>query len=141
MAPRRFIWLTTPALAGGRHAHLKLPSIGPDLPGIGLGLHGVVVCLLSLVFGLLGLLVGLVGPFLCLLSTLVGLLGLVLRLLHQAQRTPIPADAVVENRANPAPSPEQCVIDAERAQTLRVLVAKLSVSIEATKLPGFSPVE
>jgi RNA polymerase sigma factor (sigma-70 family) len=48
-----------------------------------------------------------------------------LRLLHQAQRTPIPADAVVDNSANPAPSPEQCVIDAETAQTLRVLVAKL----------------
>jgi RNA polymerase sigma factor (sigma-70 family) len=48
-----------------------------------------------------------------------------LRLLHQAQRNPIPADAVVDNSADPAPSPEQCVIDAETAQTLRLLVAKL----------------
>jgi RNA polymerase sigma factor (sigma-70 family) len=48
-----------------------------------------------------------------------------LRLLHQAQRTPIPTDAVVDTIADPAPNPEQRVIDAETAQTLRLLVAKL----------------
>jgi RNA polymerase sigma factor (sigma-70 family) len=48
-----------------------------------------------------------------------------LRLLNQAHRTPIPADAVVDNAADPAPSPEQRVIDAETTQTLRMLVAEL----------------
>ena len=48
-----------------------------------------------------------------------------LRLLHHAQRTPIPTDTVVDKITDPAPNPEQRVIDAETAQTLGVLVAKL----------------
>lgn len=48
-----------------------------------------------------------------------------LHILHQARRTPTVADVVVDNVADPAASPEQRVIDAETAQTLRMLVAEL----------------
>jgi RNA polymerase sigma factor (sigma-70 family) len=48
-----------------------------------------------------------------------------LRILHQAQRTPLPTDAMVDHLTDPTPGPEQRVIDAETAQTLRVLVAEL----------------
>ena len=48
-----------------------------------------------------------------------------LRILHQAQRTPLPTDALVDHLTDPTPGPEQRVIDAETAQTLRVLVAEL----------------
>jgi RNA polymerase sigma factor (sigma-70 family) len=48
-----------------------------------------------------------------------------LRILHQTHRTPTPADAVVDNLADPTPGPEQRVIDAETVQTLRILVAEL----------------
>lgn len=48
-----------------------------------------------------------------------------LRLLHQGQRTPTLTDAVVDNLADPAPGPEQRVVDAETTRTLRMLVAEL----------------
>jgi RNA polymerase sigma factor (sigma-70 family) len=48
-----------------------------------------------------------------------------LRILYQAQRTPLPTDALVDHLTDPTPGPEQRVIDAETAQTLRVLVAEL----------------
>ncbi|MGH3784250.1 MAG: RNA polymerase sigma factor [Pseudonocardiaceae bacterium] len=48
-----------------------------------------------------------------------------LHILHQAKRTPTVTDVVVANVADPAASPEQHVIDAETAQTLRMLVAEL----------------
>ncbi|HSZ28539.1 MAG TPA: sigma-70 family RNA polymerase sigma factor [Pseudonocardiaceae bacterium] len=48
-----------------------------------------------------------------------------LHILHHAQRTPTPTDAVVDNIADPAASPEQRIIDTETAQTLRKLVAEL----------------
>ena len=49
-----------------------------------------------------------------------------LHILHQAKRSPTVTDVVVDNVADPAASPEQRVIDADTAQTLRILVAELS---------------
>ena len=49
-----------------------------------------------------------------------------LHILHQAKRTPTVTDVVMDNVADPAASPEQRVIDADTAQTLRMLVAELS---------------
>jgi RNA polymerase sigma factor (sigma-70 family) len=48
-----------------------------------------------------------------------------LRLLHHAQHIPTPTDTLVDTIADPAASPEQRIIDAETAQTLRTLVAEL----------------
>lgn len=48
-----------------------------------------------------------------------------LRILHQRQRNPTLTDAVVDNLADPAPGPEQHVVDAETTQTLHMLVAEL----------------
>ncbi|MDQ3885830.1 MAG: sigma-70 family RNA polymerase sigma factor [Actinomycetota bacterium] len=48
-----------------------------------------------------------------------------LNILRQGKRAPAPTDAVVDNVVDPSVSPEQRVIDAETAQTLRNLVAEL----------------
>ncbi|HZD15087.1 MAG TPA: sigma-70 family RNA polymerase sigma factor [Pseudonocardiaceae bacterium] len=48
-----------------------------------------------------------------------------LRILRQAKRAPIPADTVMAAVADPAVDPEQRVIDAETARTLRELLAEL----------------
>lgn len=48
-----------------------------------------------------------------------------LRLLRQAKRTPTPTDAGMVNVADAAVGPEQRVIDAETARTLRELLAEL----------------
>jgi RNA polymerase sigma factor (sigma-70 family) len=48
-----------------------------------------------------------------------------LHILHHARHTPTPTDTVVDTLADPAASPEQRIIDAETAQTLRKLVAEL----------------
>jgi RNA polymerase sigma factor (sigma-70 family) len=48
-----------------------------------------------------------------------------LRILHRNKRTPPLADAMVDHTADPAPGPEQQVIDAHTAQTLRTLIAQL----------------
>jgi len=48
-----------------------------------------------------------------------------LHILHQAKRSPTVTDVVMDTVADPAEGPEQRVIDAETAQTLRMLVAEL----------------
>jgi RNA polymerase sigma factor (sigma-70 family) len=48
-----------------------------------------------------------------------------LRILYQAKRAPTLSDAVIDNVADPAPGPDQRLIDTETAQALRKLVAEL----------------
>jgi RNA polymerase sigma factor (sigma-70 family) len=48
-----------------------------------------------------------------------------LRMLRQDKRTPPLTDAIADHTADPAPGPEQHVIDAQTAQTLRTLIAEL----------------
>ncbi|MDQ3900028.1 MAG: sigma-70 family RNA polymerase sigma factor [Actinomycetota bacterium] len=48
-----------------------------------------------------------------------------LRILHHAQRTPTVADAMIDALTDPSASPEQHIINAHTAQTLRTLIAEL----------------
>jgi RNA polymerase sigma factor (sigma-70 family) len=48
-----------------------------------------------------------------------------LHILNQIKRTPPLTDATIDHNADPAPSPEQRVIDAHTTQTLRALIAEL----------------
>jgi RNA polymerase sigma factor (sigma-70 family) len=48
-----------------------------------------------------------------------------LRILNHTKRTPPLTDALADHTADPAPGPEQQVIDAHTTQTLRTLIAEL----------------
>jgi RNA polymerase sigma factor (sigma-70 family) len=48
-----------------------------------------------------------------------------LHILNRAKRTPPLTDTTIDHRADPAPNPEQRVIDAHTTQTLRTLIAEL----------------
>jgi RNA polymerase sigma factor (sigma-70 family) len=48
-----------------------------------------------------------------------------LRILHQTKRTPTLTDAMLDTTADTTAGPEECLINAETAQTLHVLIAEL----------------